>query len=45
MKDPGEYRSEFPITDNYSFFNNAAISAPAVAGDKGCERFDAPVWP
>ncbi len=28
MKETSEYRSEFPITDNYSFFNNAAISAP-----------------
>jgi selenocysteine lyase/cysteine desulfurase len=28
MIDPGGYRSEFPITANYSFFNNAAISAP-----------------
>src|SRR5208337_4354252 len=28
MKDPGGYRSEFPITDNYSFFNNAATSIP-----------------
>ncbi|MGA2400639.1 MAG: hypothetical protein ABSG91_02900, partial [Syntrophobacteraceae bacterium] len=28
MKEPSEYRSEFPITNNFSFFNNAAISAP-----------------
>ncbi len=28
MKDLSEYRSEFPITNNYSFFNNAAISVP-----------------
>jgi selenocysteine lyase/cysteine desulfurase len=28
MKELSEYRGEFPITKNFSFFNNAAISAP-----------------
>ncbi len=28
MKDLSEYRSEFPIVKEYSFFNNAATSAP-----------------
>ncbi len=28
MKDLSQYRSEFPITNNYCFLNNAAISAP-----------------
>jgi selenocysteine lyase/cysteine desulfurase len=28
MKNLSEYRSEFPITNNYAFFNNAATSAP-----------------
>lgn len=28
MKDLSEYRSEFPITKNYCFLNNAAVSAP-----------------
>jgi selenocysteine lyase/cysteine desulfurase len=28
MKDLSEYRREFPISENSSFFNNAAISAP-----------------
>ncbi len=28
MKELSEYRREFPITKNVSFFNNAAISAP-----------------
>jgi selenocysteine lyase/cysteine desulfurase len=28
MKELSEYRSEFPITREYSFFNNAATSAP-----------------
>jgi len=28
MRELSEYRSEFPITENFSFFNNAAISAP-----------------
>ena len=30
MKDLSEYRSEFPITENYCFFNNAAVSAPSL---------------
>lgn len=28
MKDLSQYRSEFPITNNFCFLNNAAISAP-----------------
>jgi selenocysteine lyase/cysteine desulfurase len=28
MKDLSEYRTEFPITENYCFFNNAAVSVP-----------------
>ena len=28
MKNLSEYRSEFPVTNSYSFFNNAAISVP-----------------
>jgi cysteine desulfurase / selenocysteine lyase len=28
LKQLSEYRSEFPITENYVFFNNAAISSP-----------------
>jgi cysteine desulfurase / selenocysteine lyase len=28
LKELCEYRSEFPITENYVFFNNAAISSP-----------------
>ena len=28
MKELSEYRSEFPIVNNYSYFNNAAASAP-----------------
>lgn len=28
MKNLSEYRSEFPITNEYAFFNNAATSAP-----------------
>ncbi len=30
MRDLSEYRSEFLITNNYSFFNNASTSAPPV---------------
>ena len=29
MRDLSEYRHEFPITEKYAFFNNAAISAPS----------------
>ncbi len=28
MEQLEEYRKEFPITENYAFFNNAAVSAP-----------------
>lgn len=38
MKDIGEYRSEFPITEKYVFFNNAAVSSPPLRVVRAVEK-------